>query len=383
MTIAVACADLHRAMTLLAQTIEARNTIPILSNVLLRGDADAGMLRLAATNLDQQCEMSCPVEDDATSLAGFATTVDGRRLAAIVAAADVKGRILLKSAAGGGALAVETGRSKYRLPTLPVDDFPLIPKVEGETTFAIRSGDLAALLAGGRRFHCREERRYYLNGADLRIVSAAEDAPAMLRAAATDGVGLHHGWIGAPPGAETLSPIILPSVAADLLIKLLGEAPDNEAMVTVGGYKIGVAAGKTRVTSKLIDGPYPETDRVVPTDRALTATLRVDADALVAAAKRVRLIITEKTRGLVLEASTDGIALKACSSKGGEAIEDVPGEYTGEPIRIGLNAAYLIDIAEAIGPGTIIGRFGDPEAPTLWTREGDNAALAVLMPMRA
>lgn len=85
---------------------------------------------------------------------------------------------------------------------------------------------------------------------------------------------------------------------------------------------------------------------------------------------------------MVLEASTDGIALMAQTPEGGEAIEDVPGEYTGEPIRIGLNATYLIDVAEAIGPGTIIGRFGDPESPTLWSAEGNNAALAVLMPMR-
>lgn len=382
MTIAVACTDLRRAMTLLAQTIEARNTIPILSNVLLRGDADTGMLRLAATNLDQQCETGCPVEADAAALRGFATTVEGRRLAAIVAAADANGKVLLKPVKGGGALAVETGRSKYRLPTLPVDDFPLIPKVEAEATFAIRSGDLAALLASGRSFHSREETRYYLNGADLRVVRAAEDAPAMFRAAATDGHRLHHLWIGAPPGAETLSPIILPSVAADLLVKLLGETPDGEAMVTVGGHRIGVAVGETRVTSKLIDGQYPDTDRAVPPEGALTATLRVDAAVLVAAAKRVRLIMTEKTRLVVLEASPDGIVLKAMTPEGGEAIEDVPGEYTGEPIRIGLNAAYLIDVAEAIGPGTIIGRFGDPGAPTLWAREGDDGALAVLMPIR-
>lgn len=345
--------DLTRLLTAVTKVVEARNTIPILGNVLL--SVEDGQFSARATDLDIEIATSMPVLD---ALPG-STTVNAKMLADIAkkAASDVSLEL------DGDTLTVKSGRSRFRLQTLPVDDFPSFAAGGFDVEFDV---DLAALVAPTQFAISTEETRYYLNGVFLHT------AEGRLTAVATDGHRLSRHY-GDP--RDHFEGAILPR-------KLVSILPKGNVRVSLSSTKVRVhtsngADGDTTITSKLIDGTFPDYQRVIPTgnDKIVLA----DRKALATAVERVSTVATERGRAVKLEIAPGQIVLSVRGDA--EATDAVEANYSGEPIEIGFNAAYLTELLGNLTGDTVRIALNDGGSPTLFSG-GDDGVLMVLMPMR-
>ncbi len=346
--------------------VERRNTIPILSNVLIEASAD-GVVRLMATDLDLQIvdETQGAVDQAGT------TTVSAHTLFEIIRKLPEGSQVSLSAAEGR--MHVAAGRYKSNLPTLPRDDFPVIAEGELPTQFELPAARLRAIIDKTKFAISTEETRYYLNGIFLHV---ADDA---MKAAATDGHRLARVTIARPEGAQGMPDVIIPRKCVTELRKLLDEVEGSVA-VSLSATKIRFALGHAVLTSKLIDGTFPDYNRVIPTanDKLLT----IDPKSFMASVDRVATIASEKTRAVKMALDRDRITLSVTSPENGTAAEEVPGDYSASGFEIGFNARYLLDILQQIEGDTVEVHLADAAAPTL-IRENDKAeALYVLMPMR-
>jgi DNA polymerase III subunit beta len=331
--------------------VERRNTIPILSNVLIEA-LDGGGIRLMATDLDLQI---LETVDAQVEQAG-ATTISAHTLF------DIARK-----------MAVNAGRARFNLSTLPRDDFPVIAEGELPTKFELPAATLRQIIDKTRFAISTEETRYYLNGIFMHV---ADD---VLKAAATDGHRLARVTVAKPDGAEGMPDIIVPRKCVAELRKLLDEI-DGTVEVTLSATKIRFVLGHAVLTSKLIDGTFPDYSRVIPTgnDKLLT----IDPKAFMEGVDRVATIASEKTRAVKMAVDRDKITLSVTSPENGTAAEEVPGDYASGPIEIGFNAKYLMDILAQVEGDTVEVHLADAAAPTLIRENDKAAALYVLMPMR-
>lgn len=359
---------LSGVMRAAAAVVEARNTIPILANVLIstRGD---GAIDLVTTNLDIEYRQTI-----ATAEAGaLATTVDARRLAALAGVVDQGGQIALKPV--DGRLEVRAGRARWLLPTLPGDNFPIL--VPGDLAWEITmpGRDLASALARVAHSISTEQTRYYLNGVFLdaeagraRVVSTNGHAMSVAGLGAAGGVE----W---PAGAE---PVIVPQMMARRLVALCG---DMDGPVTLGWNRAMarvVAPGWT-LTGKLIDGTYPEYRRVSP--GRVDEPVRFDPELLGQALRRVQQISTEKTRAVRIERGEGRLVVSLTSPEHGAASDEVPAECP-RGAELVINAAYLGDCLDSLGGDSVELHQEGPGAPVLLRRVVDDGARCVVMPMR-
>ncbi|MBH1943727.1 DNA polymerase III subunit beta [Erythrobacter sp. YJ-T3-07] len=367
-------ATLLRCLSHVQSVVERRNTIPILSNVLIDADAGGGV-KVMATDLDLQVVETMT----AASVEGAgAITVSAHLLFDIARKLPDGSQVSLETA--DNRMVVKAGRSRFQLPTLPRDDFPVIVEGELPTSFELPARELAELIDRTRFAISTEETRYYLNGIFLHV---SDEARPVLKAAATDGHRLARYTLDRPEGAEGMPDVIVPRKAVGELRKLLEEALDSNVQIDLSASKIRFALGGEGgvvLTSKLIDGTFPDYSRVIPTGN--DKLLRLDPKAFFQGVDRVATIATEKTRAVKMGLDEDKVTLSVTSPDNGTAAEEIAAEYKSEGFEIGFNANYLKDILGQIDSDTVELHLADAGAPTLIRRDENSPALYVLMPMR-
>jgi DNA polymerase III subunit beta len=367
-------ATLLRCLSHVQSVVERRNTIPILSNVLIDA-SDGGSVRVMATDLDLQVIETMTASS--VEQAG-AITVSAHLLFDIARKLPEGSQVSLTTSENR--LEVKAGRSNFKLPTLPRDDFPVIVEGDLPTSFELPARVLAELIDRTRFAISTEETRYYLNGIFLHVTD--EDEP-LLKAAATDGHRLARFTLPRPEGAAGMPDVIVPRKGVGELRKLLEEAIDGNVLIDLSASKIRFTFGGEGglvLTSKLIDGTFPDYSRVIPTGN--DKLLKVDPKLLYAGVDRVATIATEKTRAVKIGLDADKVTLSVTSPDNGTAAEELMADYSSEGMEIGFNANYLKDILSQIDADTVEMHLADAGAPTLIRQNDQSPALYVLMPMR-
>jgi len=351
--------------------VERRNTIPILSNV--KFDAPDGRLSLNATDMDLDIVETIPAD---VSVAG-STTAPAHTLFDIVRKLPEGAQVELDCTGGDGQLVLVAGRSRFTLSCLPTDDFPVLSGGELPHSFAISVDELKNLIDRTRFAISTEETRYYLNG--IYIHAADNDGTPVLRAVATDGHRLASVYLPRPEGAADMPGVIVPRKTVTELRKLIEDA-EGEVQLSLSETKIRFAFEDCVLTSKLIDGTFPDYDRVIPAEN--DKELEVDAKQFAAAVDRVSAISTEKSRAVKLSLSAGNLMLSASSPDNDTATEELSVNYDSGEIEIGFNSRYLLDITQQIDGELARLKLSDAASPTLVQDTGDDSALYVLMPMR-
>ena len=366
MKITIERATLLKSLGHVQSVVERRNTIPILSNVLIEA-RDDNSIRLMATDLDLQVDESVPANVDQPG----ATTIPAHTLFDIVRKLPEGSQVELNVAEGK--MHLSAGRSRFHLSTLPRDDFPVISEGELPTKFELPAATLRQIIDKTRFAISSEETRYYLMGIFLHV---ADD---QLKAAATDGHRLARVVIGKPDGADGMPDVIIPRKCVAELRKLLEEV-EGTVEVSLSATKVRFGLGSAVLTSKLIDGTFPDYNRVIPT--ANDKLLKLDPKTFASGVDRVSTIASEKTRAVKMSVDRDKVTLSVTSPESGTATEEVPADYGADTLEIGFNARYLLDILGEIEGDTVEVHLADAAAPTLLRENDKSNALYVLMPMR-
>lgn len=342
--------DLARAVGAVAKVVETRNTIPILSNVMLTAAASAssdGGLSVMATDLDILATAGAP----ATVNAAGSICVEAKLLTDIARKATGDITMILDD----GKLVVKSGRSRFSLQTLPAEDFPNLGTHNYDAEFET---DLAALFAPVAFAMSSEETRFYLQGIYLEPTAAT----------ATDGHRLGTNATDLPE----FTPVIVPR-------KLVGLVPKGIVKVSVSQQKIRLETDALTLTSKLIDGTFPDYERVIPKNNDKLVV--VDRDAIMKAADRVATVSSDRGRAVKLSITPGSIGLHVSNPESGSANDEVEADYSGEPIDIGFNAQYVRDVFGVLPPGPVTLALADSGSPTLITGGAEGLTL-VIMPMR-
>lgn len=359
---------LASALGLLARIVEKRTTIPVLGNVRLRR-ADTLRLEITATDLDIEAVASvdCNARD---CVAGAETTLPAHALHDITRKLPDGAQVKITWA--DDRATIISGRSRFTLNCIPAVDFPDISIGEFSNRFTIPAETLGSLLGKTTFAISNEETRYYLNGV---FFHAVDD---MLVAVATDGHRLAKATANLPDGAGGMPGVIVPRKAVAELQRLC-EAGGN-AFVEVSSTKIRVAIGAVVLTSKLIDGSFPDYGRVIPT--ANNKIARVAKATLAAAVERVMTVQTERGRAVRLHFDEGTVKLSANDPNGGEAADEAEAEYDAADLSIGFNGRYLLDALAHVEGETVEIALSDPGSPTIFRAPDDARHLIVLMPMR-
>jgi DNA polymerase III subunit beta len=358
-----------KALNHVQSVVERRNTIPILSNVLVQ--ASGGQVKLTATDLDIEIVESVSAD---VSREG-AATVPAHMLYDIVRKLPDGAQLELEQGPDSGRISIHAGRSRFALQALPPEDFPDLSSGEFGNTFSLATSELKFLIERTRFAISTEETRYYLNGIYLHEVAAG----GLLRAVATDGHRLAQAQMSLPAGATGMPGIIVPRKTVLEIVKLM-EGEDGEVEVSVSSAKIRFNVGKLVLTSKLIDGTFPDYERVIP--RNNDKILEADTKSFAEAVDRVSTISFEKSRAVKLNIAAGKLTLTVNNPDSGSAEEELAVEYDRDQIEIGFNSRYLLDVAGQVKAATMRFELADSGSPTVIRDPDDAHSLYVLMPMR-
>ena len=376
MKLTIERAALLKALGHVQSVVERRTTIPILSNVLLRAEV-AGRLSLSATDMDLEIVERVPARVEREGR----TTVPAHTLYDIVRKLREGAQVELETSGERNEMVLRSGRSTFTLACLPPEDYPVMSAGELPHQFTLSAVELRMLIDRTRFAISTEETRYYLNGIYLHATKSNE-VP-VVRAVATDGHRLARVEMTAPEGAAGMPGIIVPRKTVLELRKLVEEGED-EVQVALGETKIRCAIGEAALTSKLIDGTFPDYDRVIPVnnDKILDVECKEFADAV----DRVSTISSERSRPVKLALDRGNLVVSATSPENGTAVEELEVRYQNTPIEIGFNSRYLLDITEQIEGEYVQFQMADAGSPTIVRDAAPEAnganALYVLMPMR-
>ena len=362
---------LLRSLSHIQSVVERRNTIPILSNVKLTAQEDC--LDLNATDMDLDIVVKVPTS---VSIAG-ATTAPAHTLYEIVRKLPEGSQVELESEENSNQLILRAARSNFTITCLSPEDFPVMGGGDPTHSFSILGGNLRALIDRTRFAISMEETRYYLNG--IYFHTAQSDGTSVLRVVATDGHRLASVETVLPEGASDMPGVIIPRKAVTELRKLLDDC-NEEVEVTLSESKIRFTVNESVLTSKLIDGTFPDYQRVIPegNDKHLDVDTEIFGDAV----DRVSAISNDKSRAVKMKISPGMLTLIATSNDIGSASEDLEVAYNGEEIEVGFNSRYLLDIAQQIEGATMRFVLSDSASPTIIREIDDSSTLYVLMPMR-
>ncbi len=364
-------AVLLKAVSQAQSVVERRNTIPILANVLIEDDGNNVQFR--ATDLDIEVVDKAPAMVEKAG----ATTVSAVTLHEIVRKLPDGALVTLSDDGVAGRLNVEAGRSHFNLATLPKEDFPVMATSEYASNFSAPAPVLRRLFDKSKFAISTEETRYYLNGVYLHV--ADSDGGKVLRAVATDGHRLARIDADLPAGAEGMPGVIVPRKTVGELRKLLDD-DDMEIAVSVSETKIRFATPDITLTSKVIDGTFPDYTRVIPAGN--TRKLEVDAGEFAAAVDRVATVSSERSRAVKLALDEDKLVLSVNAPDSGAAEEELVVAYGDERLEIGFNAKYLLEIASQVDRENAVFMFNSAGDPTLMREGNDTSAVYVVMPMR-
>ncbi|ASM74009.1 MULTISPECIES: DNA polymerase III subunit beta [Roseobacteraceae] len=371
MKISIERAALLKAVSQAQSVVERRNTIPILANVLIEAEGSDVMFR--ATDLDIEVVDKAPAQVERAG----ATTVSATTLHEIVRKLPDGALVTLTADAAAGRLTVEAGRSNFSLATLPKEDFPVMASSEYASNFSIEAAKLRRLFDKSKFAISTEETRYYLNGVYMHV-STGEDGK-VLRCVATDGHRLARIDTDLPAGAEDMPGVIVPRKTVGELRKLLDD-DEMKIAVSVSETKVRFATPEITLTSKVIDGTFPDYTRVIP--QGNTRKLEVDASDFARAVDRVATVSSERSRAVKLQLDEDRLILSVNAPDSGAAEEELAVSYNDERLEIGFNAKYLLEIASQVDRENAVFMFNSSGDPTLMREGNDMSAVYVVMPMR-
>lgn len=362
---------LLKAVAQAQSVVERRNTIPILANVLIEAEGDQVQFR--ATDLDIEVVDRAPAKVERAG----ATTVSAVTLNEIVRKLPDGALVTLSEEGASGRLQIAAGRSNFALATLPREDFPVMASSEYGTNFSARAPVLRRLFDKSKFAISTEETRYYLNGVYMHV--AEGEGGQVLRCVATDGHRLARIDAPLPEGAEGLPGVIVPRKTVGELRKLLDD-DEADIAVSVSETKVRFATPDITLTSKVIDGTFPDYSRVIPTGN--TRRLEVDATEFARAVDRVATVSSERSRAVKLSLDEDRLVLSVNAPDSGAAEEELAVAYADEHLDIGFNAKYLLEIASQVDRENAVFLFNSSGDPTLMREGDDTSAVYVVMPMR-
>ena len=371
MKLSIERATLLKALAQAQSVVERRNTIPILANVLI--EAEGNQVSFRATDLDIEVVDRAPAMVERAG----ATTVSAVMLHEIIRKLPDGALVNLTEDAASGRLTITAGRSTFSLATLPKEDFPVMATSEYSSNFPAKATELRRLFDKAKFAISTEETRYYLNGVYMHV--AQSESGKVLRCVATDGHRLARIDSALPDGAEAMPGVIVPRKTVGELRKLLD---DDEATiaVSVSETKVRFATPAITLTSKVIDGTFPDYTRVIPTGN--TRKLEVDASEFAKAVDRVATVSSERSRAVKLSLEEDRLILSVNSPDSGAAEEELAVAYGDERLEIGFNAKYLLEIASQVDRENAVFLFNSAADPTLMREGNDTSAVYVVMPMR-
>jgi DNA polymerase-3 subunit beta len=362
---------LLKAVAQAQSVVERRNTIPILANVLV--EAEGAQVSFRATDLDIEVVDRAPAQVDRAG----ATTVSAVMLHDIVRKLPEGALVTLADDGAQGRLVITAGRSTFSLATLPREDFPVMATSEYACNFAAPAPVLRRLFDKAKFAISTEETRYYLNGVYMHV--AQGEGGRVLRCVATDGHRLARIDAPLPDGAEGMPGVIVPRKTVNELRKLLDD-DDAAIAVSVSETKVRFATPAITLTSKVIDGTFPDYARVIPLGNS--RRLEVDAAEFARAVDRVATVSAERTRAVKLSLDEDRLVLSVNAPDSGAAEEELAVAYGDERLEIGFNAKYLLEIASQVDRENAVFLFNSAGDPTLMREGNDTSAVYVVMPMR-
>lgn len=371
MKVSIERSALLKAMSRAQSVVERRNTIPILANVLI--EAEGADISFRATDLDiEVVDKTAAMVEQAGS-----TTVAAGMLHDIVRKLPDGSTVQLNADAATGRMEIRAGRSHFSLATLPREDFPVMASSEYDTNFTAKASLLHRLFDKAKFAISTEETRYYLNG--IYLHSATAPGGQMLRAVATDGHRLACIDTELPDGADAIPGVIVPRKTVTEVLKLL---TDDDALinVSVSETKIRFATPDITLTSKVIDGSFPDYTRVIPQQNQ--KRMEVDAKEFAAAVNLVSTVSSERSRAVKLSIDEDRLILSVNAPDSGAADHELAVAYADEKLEIGFNAKYLLEIASQVDRENAVFLFNSSGDPTLMREGNDDSAIYVVMPMR-
>ncbi|RFU13742.1 DNA polymerase III subunit beta [Rhodobacteraceae bacterium W635] len=371
MKISIERAALLKAVSQAQSVVERRNTIPILANVLIEAEGDSASFR--ATDLDIEVVDKAPAQVERPG----ATTVAAVVLHEIVRKLPDGALVQLSDDGASGRLEVKAGRSSFQLATLPREDFPVMTSTEYSANFSAKAPDLRRLFDKSKFAISTEETRYYLNGVYMHVAQGEEGQ--VLRCVATDGHRLARVDMLLPTGAESMPGVIVPRKTVGELRKLLDD-DEMTIAVSVSETKVRFATPDITLTSKVIDGTFPDYTRVIPMGN--TRRMEVDASEFAKAVDRVATVSSERSRAVKLSLDEDRLILSVNAPDSGAAEEELAVAYGDEKLEIGFNAKYLLEIASQVDRENAVFLFNSSGDPTLMREGNDTSAVYVVMPMR-
>lgn len=361
---------LKAALGTVSSAIERRTTIPILANVALEFQPES--VSVWATNMDMQISRQVPCE----AKASWSVAVPGHVLKAVVdkLPSDSEVRLTID----GAQLLVTCGRTRVKLAALPIADMVSLKFGDNLASFEMPGAELLAMIGHVKHAISTDETRYYLNGI---LIQRRE---AMLLFVTTDGYRLAKVERAAPDGSEALAlegalsdGVIVPRAAVPVIEQI---AKEQRVTLHLASNRLSVEGGETVLTTKLVDGTFPDWTRVVPSHFDGHAVLPLEDTK--AALARVAAVSTEKTRAVRMDIAEGLLTASVTCAETGTATEEVPVELNGQPITIGFNASYLAGILDRMMGDEVQMSFGDSAAPSLWRLNPDATDIHVLMPMR-
>lgn len=371
MKLSIERVTLLKALAQAQSVVERRNTIPILANVLIEAEGNQASFR--ATDLDIEVVDRCPAMVERAG----ATTVSAVMLHEIVRKLPDGSLVSLVADSSAGRMTITAGRSTFNLATLPREDFPVMASSEYSSNFSAKAPVLRRLFDKAKFAISTEETRYYLNGVYMHT-ARGEEGP-VLRCVATDGHRLARIDADLPAGAEGLPGVIVPRKTVAELRKLLDD-DDATIAVSVSETKVRFATPEVTLTSKVIDGTFPDYSRVIPVNNQ--RRLEVDAQDFAKAVDRVATVSSERSRAVKLSLSEDRLVLSVNSPDSGAAEEELAVAYGDDALEIGFNAKYLLEIAAQVDRENAVFLFNSSGDPTLMREGNDTSAIYVVMPMR-
>ena len=371
MKISIEQAVLLKAVSKVQSVVERRGTIPVLSNLLIEASGDAVSFRASDLDTEVVDKVEATVEREG------ATTVNAITLHEIVRKLPGGALVDVTDDRTSGRLTVKTGRSVFTLATLPKEDFPIMASSEYVSNFTCLAGVLRRLFDLSKFAVSTEETRYYLNGVYMHV--ADESDGQMLRCVATDGHKLARIDVAMPDGAEKMPGVIVPRKTVNELTKLLDD-DKIEIQVRVSETKMQFVTPEVTLTSKVIDGVFPDYSSVIPANN--TRRLEVDASEFAKAVDRVATISSEQSRSIKFQIEKDQLTLSVTAPDAGTAQEELIVAYDEDPFHIGFNAKYLLEIAQQVEHDNAVFLFSDTGDPAIVRGGNDESALYVVMPMR-
>lgn len=361
-------AVLLKSLSHVQSVVEKRNTIAVLSNILL--EAEGGNIKLTATDMDISITDNLPAD---ISQEG-AITVSAHLLYDIVRKLPDGAQVELR--AEGSKIQINAGKSKFSLPTLAASEFPKIDSGELSHHFTLVPEELVALIEKTRFAISQEETRYYLNGIYFHISDDGNEP--VISAVATDGHKLAKIDVTAPAEAKTMPGVIIPRKTVQELKKLLENA-EEEVQISLSDKKIKFSCGPTTLISKLIDGTYPDYQKVIPANNQ--QVLKVNTSELTRTIDRVAVVSSEKTHAIRFALSDNKITVSATNEESSEAIEELACEYQGQAISAGYNARYMLDMLGSIEGKELTFSYASGDDPIIIRDSEGPSAVYVIMPL--